>query len=228
MPRAVTGVRQCRPKTAISVDRAAAMHPVPGRDPGCWPVAAPGSPATARPCQRWPASLYSAPFRPSRASESGTKRAAMSASVSGCCRAQASSAWRVACVSLAWQARRRSSSRLRGVGPGCSARCTAGWRRACSHRPKPIRVLSASSAVLSCHGQSTACSAGTADSTGGSAAGGEIRIVRDIQRTRLERGALQAIFDGVPPDDFESRQLQWPAAGGDQGFALFATANQAG
>ncbi len=103
------------------------------------------------PNQYWPLSLYSAPFKPSRASDNGTNRAAMSARVSGCCLAQASSAWRVAWGSLAWVARLRSSSKVRGLGPVWAARCTAGCRRARHHRPKPSRVVQASISVLSCH-----------------------------------------------------------------------------
>ncbi|MOA52311.1 hypothetical protein D3C78_1755950 [compost metagenome] len=55
---------------------------------------------------------------------------------------------------MAWQARLRSSSKVRGLGPVCAARNTAGCERARHQRAKPRRVVRARIKVLSCHGHS--------------------------------------------------------------------------
>ncbi|MNG18254.1 hypothetical protein D3C84_1023030 [compost metagenome] len=51
---------------------------------------------------------------------------------------------------MARQARLRSSSRVRGLGPAWVARRTAGCERARHHKPKPSSVVQARIRLLNC------------------------------------------------------------------------------
>ncbi len=59
----------------------------------------------------------------------------------------------MACGSLAWQARRKSSSSVRGLGPAGAILIMAGSWRARHHSPKPNSVVRSRIKLASCHGQ---------------------------------------------------------------------------
>ena len=178
------------PRTAVSVDRAAAMHPVPGRDPGCWPVAAPGSPATAH----RPASVGRLRYTARHSGRPGRRKAARNARhppafpllrpgvqclAGGLCIVGLAGAAQI--VEQAARSRAGLQCALhRRLAPRMQPQTEADQRAECQQRcaqlPRPEHGLFGGYSL-------------TAPVVWPLA--GEIRIVRNIQRTRLERGALR-------------------------------------
>ncbi len=119
--------------------------------------------------------------------------------------------------SLAWVARLRSSSRVRGLGLVCAARCTAGWRRARHHRPKRSNVVQARSRVLSCHSHRRLSSGAVITVGCRGCVHHQARVIRDLQRAGGQAGAFEVVFV-VSTTPLPPLAVQRAGAGGTPGL----------